>query len=272
MSDKMPWLRLYSEAIDDEKLRLLAFEDRWHYVALLCCKGQGILDEANVSLMHRKVAVKLGVQVRELEEIARRLSEVGLIDEETLQPCGWCKRQFESDNSTGRVRRFRENKKNQSLNEAKQDETLQKRNETVSVTPPDTDTDTEDKSVVTQHLSESADSDRGTVLNLRSPIPDCPHHDIIAVYQDTLPELPGVILSRWPDSSGARDLKARWREDPRHRDLKFWRRFFAAVRDNPHWMGCNDRGWQADLRWLLKRSNFDKVLDRLVTVREVAHG
>lgn len=40
-----PWLRLYTEAVDDEKLRLLAFEDRWHFIAILCCKGKGIIDE-----------------------------------------------------------------------------------------------------------------------------------------------------------------------------------------------------------------------------------
>jgi len=153
MSDKLPWLRLYTEAVDDEKLRLLAFEDRWHYVAILCCKGQGILDEDNDSLLRRKIAVKLGVQVRELEEIVRRLSEVGLIDQETLQPCGWCKRQFASDKSTDRVRRYRENKKKQQVATGNGDETLQQRSETVAVTPPDTDTDTDTEKVKGLSLS-----------------------------------------------------------------------------------------------------------------------
>ena len=73
-----PWFRLYSEAVDDEKLRLLAFEDRWHFIALMCCKNSGILDDQS-PLMRRKVAVKLGLDLRELDEVARRLSEVGLI-------------------------------------------------------------------------------------------------------------------------------------------------------------------------------------------------
>jgi hypothetical protein len=76
-----PWFRLYSEAVDDEKLRLLAFEDRWHYVAILCCKCQGILESENKDLMWRKVAVKLGVHVEDLKEIAARLMDVGLVDE-----------------------------------------------------------------------------------------------------------------------------------------------------------------------------------------------
>lgn len=103
-----------------------------------------------------------------------------------------------------------------------------------------------------------------------SSVHSCPHQDIICLYLETLPELPRVVLSRWPRSQGERDLKTRWREDPRHRSLDFWKRFFSAVRSNPHWMGENQRGWQADLRWLLKRENFDKVICRLVA--EVANG
>jgi hypothetical protein len=113
-----PWFRLYSEAVDDEKLRLLAFEDRWHFIALLCCKNNGILDEMQPTLMRRKVAVKLGLDLRELGEVARRLAEVGLIDQETLQPIAWDKRQFKSDKdntAAERQKRYRESRKSNAL-------------------------------------------------------------------------------------------------------------------------------------------------------------
>ena len=106
-----PWFRAYTEMVDDAKLRLLAFEDRWHFVALLCCKGAGLLDEQDDPLLRRKVAVKLGLALRELDEVARRLAEVGLIDLDTLQPLAWEDRQFKSDNSTERVRAYRERMK-----------------------------------------------------------------------------------------------------------------------------------------------------------------
>lgn len=124
---RLQWFRMYSEAVDDEKLRLLAFEDRWHFVALLCCKAQGILDEDG-ELRNRKVAVKLGLSVRELEEVARRLSEVDLIDAQTLQPLAWDHRQFKSDSSLERVRAFRER---------------MKRGCNVTVTAQETETETE---------------------------------------------------------------------------------------------------------------------------------
>lgn len=106
----LPWFRLYHRMVDDEKLRLLAFEDRWHFVALCCLKADGLLDTPNTDLRGRKIAVKLGIQVRELEEVARRLSEVGLIDE-NLNPMKWEELQQRSDSSNDRVKRHREKKK-----------------------------------------------------------------------------------------------------------------------------------------------------------------
>ena len=86
MSKDLPWFRMYSEAVDDEKLRLLAFEDRWHFVAILCCKAKGIFDEPNSEMLRRKVALKLGLSVDELLVVAGKLSSVGLLDAETFQP------------------------------------------------------------------------------------------------------------------------------------------------------------------------------------------
>lgn len=103
----LPWFRMYHETVDDEKLRLLAFEDRWHYIAILCCKCKGILDsESDEAMLERKLAVKLGLQLRELEELKRRLIEVDLIDG-NWQPMGWDKRQYISDHSTDRVKKHR---------------------------------------------------------------------------------------------------------------------------------------------------------------------
>lgn len=121
------WFRCYAEMVDDEKLRLVAFEDRWHFVALLCCKSSGIVDDPG-PLMRRKVAVKLGLDPATFEEVARRLAEVGLIDRETLQPLAWDKRQFTSDSSAERTRAYRDR---------------MKRHSDGAVTPPDTDTDTD---------------------------------------------------------------------------------------------------------------------------------
>lgn len=102
----MAWCRLYGDMVDDAKLKLLAFEDRWHYVALLCLKTQGVLDGARPELLDRSVCAKLGLGAREADEVRRRLIEVDLIDQQ-WQPLGWDRRQFRSDNSTARVQAWR---------------------------------------------------------------------------------------------------------------------------------------------------------------------
>lgn len=107
MSAAMPWFRLYHRMVDDPKLKLLAFEDRWHFVALCCLKANGLIDEPDSDIRSRKIAVSLGVQLRELDEISRRLREVGLIDEH-LQPCAWDDLQCRSDHDPTAAKRQRE--------------------------------------------------------------------------------------------------------------------------------------------------------------------
>lgn len=132
MSKTLPWFRLYHRMVDDEKIRLLAFEDRWHFIAICCLKADGLIDEPEGDLRQRKIAVKLGVQVRELDEITRRLFEVGLVDK-NMQPVAWGDLQYKSDSSSERVKKYRAKTKGSNA----------KRQCNVSVTPQDTDTDTD---------------------------------------------------------------------------------------------------------------------------------
>lgn len=97
--------------------------------------------------------------------------------------------------------------------------------------------------------------------------PACPHREIIALYHEVLPECPGVLVERW-GGQRAKDLGTRWRESPKHQELAFWRWFFGQVRKRRFYLGENDRGWRADLRWLVKRANFDKMLETAVSAQQ----
>lgn len=227
------WFRMWSEVVDDEKLRLLAFEDRWHFVAILACKAQGILDtNDNEQMLRRKIAVKLGLQVRELEEVARRLAEVGVICEDTLQPTSWDKRQFESDTSTERVRRFRER------NDVK-------RSRNVSETPPETETETETEDT---HASHESAKPAGSTRTK----PPCPHEKILALWRDILPELPQPKgVEHWTDARKAQ-LRARWNDQLP--DLDTWRQMMLDIRGSPFLMGQRQspgrKPFRCDLFWI----------------------
>jgi hypothetical protein len=95
-----------------------------------------------------------------------------------------------------------------------------------------------------------------------SKIPPCPHSEIINLYHSILPEHQRVVESLWNDSSRAKNLQARWRQSSKHQSLDFWRWFFEVVKSNPTWNGKNDIDFRADIDWLVKKTNFIKVVER----------
>ena len=241
----MPWLRLYTEIIDDEKVRLLAFEDRWHYIAALCLKRKGLLEESDTPLRDRKIAIKLGLSADEVQKAKQRLMEVGLVDKH-WQPCGWDQRQYHSDCSTGRVQKFRAKQKR-----------------SVSETPPDTETD-EDAVPRDENPEVQAPLSPDDVASksMKGP-PSCPHQAIIGAYHELLPELPQV---RALPEHRRRLLAGRWREESKRQNLEWWRNFFTVVSESDFLCGRSEPSqgrppFHADLEWLIRPTNFLKVLE-----------
>lgn len=104
------WLKLHYEIVHDPKIRALAFEDRWHFVALLCAKGEGLLDEPQ-DVAATMVEVTLGLHGKDLESLKQRLLRLRLIDE-NWHPRNWEKRQESKDKTAAeRMRKYRESKK-----------------------------------------------------------------------------------------------------------------------------------------------------------------
>lgn len=104
--------------MDDPKIKLLAFEDRAHFVNVLCMKCKGDLDTEYRSneLRERAIAMQLQLSEPAAAEAKRRLLEVGLIDEK-WHPITWAKNQKPSDHSAAeRQRKSRRNKQSRSRN------------------------------------------------------------------------------------------------------------------------------------------------------------
>lgn len=123
----------------------------------------------------------------------------------------------------------------------------------------------------THHLVGAAGASRAV-----EPMPDCPHRAILELFAAKVPSLPRPMPELWAGAK-AKNLRARWRwvltakrttgqrAGQRYAvneadGLAFFARFFAYVeasdfltgRDNA-WSGCS-------LDWLVKESNFAKVL------------
>lgn len=123
----------------------------------------------------------------------------------------------------------------------------------------DTDIDTEEKKDGLPASSSPAKPKTGA----------CPHQQIIDLYHEILPTLRGVKI--WTDKR-EKHLQARWREDPKRQNLDWWRDYFRIVAASDFLMGQNDRGFTADLEWLVNQANMTKVLEGKYNARASPQG
>lgn len=139
------WFRFYTEALNDPKVQKLDGETFKGWVNILCIAAQ---NDGKLPPVE-----DVAFALRETENGARtlieRLANGGLIDRlnggrdgVTYAPHGWQKRQYKSDTSTDRVKRFRQ------------------RSKTVTETPPDTETETETEVSLAKANAPNGDSDK----------------------------------------------------------------------------------------------------------------
>jgi hypothetical protein len=136
----MRWFRLYDDVLNDPKVQKLSGETFKLWINVLCIasKHGGVLPSLD----------DLAFQLRLPELVCKTeidtLKAAGLIDgDKRLKPHGWEKRQYKSDTSTERVKRFRERSSNVA-------ETV---NETVPDTDTEADTETETKQIIKRVIS-----------------------------------------------------------------------------------------------------------------------
>ena len=123
----MKWFRFYNEVLDDPKVQQLTPELFKFWVNILCIasKNDGKLPSIEAISYHVRASVSATQCLIDALLEARLLQEFSNQHSEWLAPHAWQKRQYKSDTSSERVKRFRNTKRNN------------------IVTPPDTDTDTE---------------------------------------------------------------------------------------------------------------------------------
>jgi DNA-binding transcriptional ArsR family regulator len=131
----MRWFRFYDDAVDDPKVQSLPAELFKTWVNLLCIasKNGGV-----IPYNYSQLAFRLRKDKSQMEKHLTVLIEAGLMDQgETLHPHNWSGRQYESDSSATRVKRYRERKRNVTGN------ATSNVTPTVNVTPPEAETDAE---------------------------------------------------------------------------------------------------------------------------------
>lgn len=127
----MKWYRHYAEWVHDPKIQSMDETSQRRHVCVLCLMCDGSLSQLSES----EIAFALHITPEELQITKKIFIEKGFIDD-NWNVMQWDKRQYISDTSTERTRKWREKNGKR---------TSPKRHKAVTVTPPDTDTDTEVK-------------------------------------------------------------------------------------------------------------------------------
>ena len=139
----MDWFRFYTETINDRKLRRLTPAQRWLWVTVLSMARTSpipgrLLLSTNVPVTDHDLVDAAAITKKDVQSGIEAFIEQKMIHREgdVYVVTQWDKRQYVSDDSSERVKRFRERKRNIG-------ETLHVTDRNVTETPPDTDTETE---------------------------------------------------------------------------------------------------------------------------------
>jgi biotin operon repressor len=108
---------------------------------------------------------------------------------------------------------------------------------------------------------------------------EAPVSELVAIYnEETAGILPAVqkitdsrikaVNARWLQFLNSKTLTGEVRYSDRESGLVWWRKFFRKVLLNERWCGGSGIEWTADFDWIVKQSNFVKILEWRPAKRE----
>lgn len=132
----MRWLRLHSDLLDDPKQMQMDDKIFRTFIKLLCFAAE-TNENGIIKFSEKKTAWRLRTTEKTLKKSVDSLCELGILVRENgyIRFINWEKRQFRSDCSTERVKRFRNALRN------------------VPETPPDTDSDSDTEKTIYRTLT-----------------------------------------------------------------------------------------------------------------------
>lgn len=251
----MDWFRMYGDMPNDPKIGTLSDAEFRTWVELLCmaCKaeqngGTGLTpDTVNWALR------------RNVTETLQKLFDTKLVcfsETKEIRICSWEKRQYASDSSTSRVKKFREKQKNQDVS----DETFPKRS-----------------SNGLEQIQNRTEQNREELQLVPSADADpllCPTQKLVDAYHELMPLNPRLkVLS----DARKKSIRARWLEaagldckpfgyKTQAEGLEAWRSFFAVCADSKFLTGRvpGQQGkppFMADIDFLISPAGFTKCLE-----------
>jgi hypothetical protein len=159
--------------------------------------------------------------------------------------------------NAGKVRKHREEKKNQQLaDECNRLQQGYSPDTNWSVTTPEPEPEPEPEPLKLQTTSVANPA-------VSPPLARCPQAEIVALWGEVLPECRQP--AKW-DGVRAVNLASRWREDECRQSLDWWRKLFEYIDGVDFLMGRTKPSaghvpFRLGLDWLVQKSNFLKVIE-----------
>jgi DnaD/phage-associated family protein len=159
-SQSTPWFRLYSEVLSDRKIQRIVTVTKqpkaliigvWTTLLSIASdspeRGRLLISEG-LPVTLDDISFETGLDTTACQEILKAFTEMNMISVEqgVYEISQWESRQFTSDSSTDRVRKFRDRQKEDVKKGGIENDGYTKRSSNVSVTPPESDTESESDS------------------------------------------------------------------------------------------------------------------------------
>lgn len=145
--------------------------------------------------------------------------------------------------------------------------------------PSEAEVEVEAEKKVSESQNSSSSSSPRRRRKAANPIPACPFDEIVAVYHEVLPELPGVRVMK-PGGPRHKAIQALWtwvltsvrsggvrRATTREEGIAWLRDYFGRARSSDWIMGRTPRGaghenWEADIDYLCSENGMKRVIEK----------
>lgn len=269
---EVKWIKIVTDIFDDEKMLLIdglpehdAIIVIWF--KLLCLAGKqnnggvfmisdkiAFTDEMLATIFHRPLnTVRLALNVFE------KYRMIEIVDDTITIP-NWSKHQS--------LDSYERKKENDRLRQAKKRELqralIAEKSVDCRVTSRDMSRDVthiESEKDKSKNEESDVEEDENTA-SLSAPQSECPYSKIRDLYHRICISYPTIKAI---DGNRRKAVAARWRT---YKSLDTFEELFKLAEASPFLKGENERNWSADFDWMMKPTNFTKILERKYEERQ----
>nr|DAO66780.1 MAG TPA: replisome organizer [Caudoviricetes sp.] len=273
---EVKWIKIVTDIFDDEKMLLIdglpehdAIIVIWF--KLLCLAGKqnnggvfmisdkiAFTDEMLATIFHRPLnTVRLALNVFE------KYRMIEIVDDTITIP-NWSKHQsldsYERRKENDRLRQTKKRELQRAL--------IAEKSVDCHVTSRDMSRDvTHIESEKDKSKNEESDVEEDeNNASLSAPQSECPYSKIRELYHQICISYPMIKAI---DGNRRKAVAARWRT---YKSLDTFKALFSLAEASPFLKGENDRNWAADFDWMMKATNFAKILEHRYEERSANTG